>query len=529
MNLTEITNLGDLFQNSLNSEPTKIALIDGETGVKVSFQELDAKISKIRSILNDEGVRKGDRIALFFPNELEFLYVLFATIRSGAVPVLINVELSPELCTYIVEDSGASIIISSSQKNVSDRAFDSAHLNQIKTLIFTDLLRIKSNVSIQNTDMYDLTKLMKKSKPIKGSVPVSPGDPALQPYTSGSTGKPKGVILSHGGSLWNVKTICEFHELSHLDRAIVSAPMYHSNALNGAIKPMLLVGGSTVILNGFNSSKMIESIENFKVTYLRGVPAMFKLIVEDKKSLSSHDISSIKWAVSGSSSLPGSLITSFEEISGASMGVAYGLTEGGPVVTLSPRHGDKRIGSSGIPLPGVKTIIIDPQTKKQLPANSIGELLVSSPGLGTYHNLPNQEKTSFETLRGHRFLHTKDLAYVDPSGFHYIVGRIDDMMIVGGENVYPAEVESLLLKHIKIKDVCVVSLPHSIKGEAPVALIVSDPVTEEEIKQFALLNGPAYSHPRRIISIPKMPLSGTGKIDRTKARKIALDHFPDPL
>ena len=144
MNLTEITNLGDLFQNSLNSEPTKIALIDGETGVKVSFQELDKNISKIRSILSDEGISKGDRVALFFPNELEFLYVLFATIRSGAVPVLINVELSSELCTYIVEDSGASIIISSSQKKVSDRAFESAHLDQIKTLIFTDIQKIKS-------------------------------------------------------------------------------------------------------------------------------------------------------------------------------------------------------------------------------------------------------------------------------------------------------------------------------------------------------------------------------------------------
>ena len=527
--LSDTTNLGEIFHSSLIKNPHKIALIDGESGVKISFQDLENNIAKIRSILDSMGISKGDRIALFFPNQLEFIYTLFGSMRVGAVPVLINIELPLETCSYIVQDSGASLIISSSKSDTLQKAIHAARSSKISRIIISGEKKDRFPTDSSGLSFHDLTHLMNNTSPKKGSIQVSPTDAAFQPYTSGSTGNPKGVVLTHGGSIWNASTICKFHRLQESDRAIVAAPMYHSNALNGAIQPMLLVGGSTVILRSFDSQKMIKSIDQFKVTYLRGVPAMFKLLVDDVDSLSKHDVSSIEWAVSGSSSLPESLITSFERIFNASMGMAYGLTEGGPIVTLSPRDGVRKIGSSGVPLPGVVTHIINPATNEKLLPGAIGELIISSPGMGTYHNLPDIEKLAFEMIGTSRFLHTGDLAYIDDQGFHYIVGRIDDMMNVGGENVYPAEVESLLSSHPSVKDACVISLPHSIKGEAPVALVIADETTEEEIKQFALKNGPAYAHPRRVLFVSKLPLSGTGKIDRIAAKNMALQHSPDPL
>ena len=523
------TNLGEIFHSSVIQNPAKIALIDGESGVEISFQQLEINTAKVRSILDSMNISKGDRIALFFPNQIEFLYALFGAMRAGAVPVLINIELPIETCSYIVRDAGASLIISSSQSHIFQKAIQSAQSSKISDILFSCDEKDHFPADSPDLSFHNLSHLMDAATPLSGSVEVLPNDAAFQSYTSGSTGNPKGVVLTHGGSAWNASTICKFHRLQESDRAIVAAPMYHSNALNGAIKPMLLVGGSTVILRGFDSKKMIKSIDKFKVTYLRGVPAMFKLLVDDTDSLSKYDVSSIEWAVSGSSSLPESLITSFERIFNASMGMAYGLTEGGPIVTLSPRDGTRKLGSSGVPLPGVITHIIDPTTNEKLPPGGIGELIISSPGLGSYHNLPAIEKSTFELIGTSRFLHTGDLAYIDDQGFHYIVGRIDDMMNVGGENVYPAEVESLLSAHPSVRDVCVISLPHSIKGAAPVALVIADETSEEEIKQFALNNGPAYAHPRRVLFVPTLPLSGTGKIDRLAAKDIALQHFPDPL
>ena len=522
-------NLGEIFHPSLLKHPNKTALIDGESGVELSFQDLEENIARVSSVLTSLNIEKGDRIALFFPNQLEFLYALFGAMRIGAVPVLINIELPLETCSYIAQDSGSSLTLSSSRVDVLQRAIHATKSSGISDMIVTGDIENGTLSESPDITFHDFSDLMKATQKISDPISVSPNDAAFQPYTSGSTGNPKGVILTHGGSFWNASTICKFHRFSDSDRAIVAAPMYHSNALNGAIQPMLVAGGSTVILSNFNSQKMIKSIDQFKVTYLRGVPAMFKLLVEDKKSLSNHDVSSIEWAVSGSSSLPESLITSFEKAFNAPMGMAYGLTEGGPIVTLSPRDGVRKIGSSGIPIPGVVTHIIDPSTNEQLPPNSIGELIISSPGLGTYHNLPFVEKSTFKMIGSSTFLHTGDLAYVDDQGYHYIVGRIDDMMNVGGENVYPAEVESLLSSHPSVRDVCVVSLPHSTKGEAPIALVVSDKITAEELKQFTLDNGPAYAHPRRILFVSKLPLSGTGKIDRTAVKRIAIEEIPTPL
>lgn len=505
-------NLGALHDDATVLHPERVALIDGESGEQVTYREVGERIARAGNALGGLGVERGDRVALFAPNELWFVYAFFGACRIGSVPLPLNIELPLDTLEYIVADSGAEVVVTSERPEVCDRATAVAEaVDGVGTLAVTDE---EPGLAPDGTAVVSFTQAVADAATVLAPAPVSDDDPAMQTYTSGSTGTPKGVVLTHGGTHWNVTTIRQVHFLDRHERAIVAGPLYHKNALVGAVKPLFQAGGSVVVMDGFDSSAVIAAIDEYDVTYLRGVPAMYKLLVADEAALAAHDVSSVEWAVSGSASLPEALITSFEEAFGAPMGEAYGLTETGGPVTLSPRWGPRKQGSSGLPLPGAELRIVDPDSGEELPGGETGEVIVASPGNGRYYGRPEVEAEAYEERDGRRFLHTDDLAYRDDQGYVYIAGRLDDMLVVGGENVYPAEVEALLQEHEAVDDVAVVGVPHAMKGEAPVAFVVAEGVTEDDLKQFFIERGPAYAHPRRVFFEVELPLSGTGKVDR---------------
>lgn len=503
-------NAATLYDRAVALRPDRTALVDGATGDRVSYRELAARVARAGNALADIGVERGDRVALCFPNELTYLDVFLGAMRLGAVPVPINIEVPSETLEYVVADAGAELVVTSARAEVRDRALATAERVEVTTAVA--VADAAPETGEADVEVLSLTEAMAAAPATLDAAPTKADDPALQPYTSGSTGRPKGVVLTHGGTWWNATTIARVHLFDAADRGLVAAPLYHKNAMMGAVKPLLFAGGSVVVMDGFDSTAVIEAIDEYDVTYLRGVPAMYKLLVNDEAALAHHDVSSVEWAVSGSASLPGALIERFEATFGAPMGEAYGLTEGGPVVTLSPRWGPRKLGSSGLALPRVETAVVDPDTGEVLSPGETGELLVASPGLGRYHRPPDVDP--FERRDGRRFLHTEDLVRTDEQGYHYVVGRLDDMMVVGGENVYPAEVESLLQSHEAVEDVAVVSVPHALKGEAPVAFVVAEGVSEDDLKGYALDRGPAYAHPRRVFFEEALPLAGTAKVDR---------------
>lgn len=502
----EVANLGSLHDEACRLRPKNTALINGETNEEITYDEFGKKVNEVGHALVNLNIEKGDRVALFFKNTEDYIYVFFGACRIGAVPVPINIEAPYETIKYIIRDCGADILVTGSDIDVYDMAADVAEdVSSIQIFaVTTEQTRSKSDISLPGI----VSNPSQELKP----VPVSANDPALQPYTSGSTGRPKGVVLTHGGVEWNINKIRQVHFLDCDDRAIISTPLYHKNSMIGAVKPMLNAGGSVVIMSGFDSTNVISSIEKYDVTYIRGVPAMYKMLVDNSEALANHDVSSIDWAVSGSANLPEQLTKNFTDVFDAQMGEAYGLTETGGPITLSPRWGQRKTGSSGLALPGADIQIVDPDTGEEVLSGETGEVTVWSPGNGFYKDKKHND-IAFEERDGKNYLHTGDLAYKDPQGYHYIVGRLDDMMIVGGENVYPAEVENLLLKHESVEDVAVVRVPHSVKSEAPVAfVVVNDDISEKELKEFALKQGPAYAHPRRIFFRSELPLSGPGKI-----------------
>ncbi len=526
MESTRPINLGAVHDDFATLRPDRTAFIDGESDVVVTYRELSERIAKAGNALDELGAKKGDRIALFFPNELTYVYTFFGAMRIGAVPVPINVESPSSTVRYVVEDSDAALLVSSDDEDVLETAANAASaVDAVETLAVD--AESPASIDAGETDVRSYLTRVRNASPVREIEPVDADDPALQPYTSGSTGQPKGVVLDHEGAWWNIDAVRQTMMYDETTRGIVAAPLYHKNAMVAAIKPLLSCGGSTVVMQGFDTEAVLRAIDEHRVTLLIGVPAMYQMLLEDTESLRRYDVSSVSLARCGSDTVPETLMDRFEDVFEAPLLEMYGITEGGPGVLCNPRWGGPRkLGSAGLPYPGVDTRIVDPETGSECPPNETGELLISNPGLGSYYELPEKEKTAFEERDGKRFLHTEDIAYIDEDGYHYIVGRLDNMMIVGGENVYPAEVETLLEEHDAVDDVVVVSAPHAVKGEAPVAFVVSgDEITESELKQFAIDNGPAYAHPRRVFFVEGFPLTGAGKVDRTTLEAEATDRI----
>jgi long-chain acyl-CoA synthetase len=500
-------NLGHLFDTALRLTPDRPAVLQDDT--VLTFADLDGRCNRLANALRALGVGAGDRVALMFSNDFRFLESLFAPMRLGAVAVPLNTRMGDDALTYVVDDAEAAVLIASGAMIARARGV-MARARSVKHLILDGPVDAGGLV-------YD--DVMATASPVLDRRRTSADEICMLPYTSGSTGKPKGVLLAHGGQIWNADVLRKAILADDTERALVAVPLFHKNAMAGAVKPFLLAGGSLVILPGFDALAAIRAIERYKVTYLTGVPAMYRMILAEKEALVRHDVSSIRYAVCGSAEVPDDLLEEFREVFGAPIAESYGLTEGGPVPITNTRWGLKRRGSCGLEIPGSAVRLVD-DAGRDVPVGEVGALLTKNPGLARgYWKLPDVTAQRFRD----GWLHTGDLMRRDADGFYYFVGRRDDMMNVAGENVYPKEVEDLLLRHPNLRDAAVVAAPQGVKGEVPVAFVVErNPgrTTEEELKRFCLERGAPYAHPRWVVFLPALPLGGTGKLDRNalKAR-----------
>jgi len=505
-------NLGYLFDAPLRLAPSSPALIQGDR--VLSYQELDARADWVAGGLRGLGVEPGDRVALLFSNDWRFAEVLFGTMRLGAVAVPLNIRMGDEALAYVLSDAEAQVLIANEeQAGRAERLTASAA--GIRHLVAPHAA---------GPGRRDYDAWLAAAPPGFPRASSRPEDVCLMPYTSGSTGKPKGVLLTHAGQVWNADVIRKAIQADDSERALVAVPLYHKNAMIGAVKPFLLAGGAVVVLPGFDPLEVIRAIERYRVTYLTGVPAMYRRILGEREALARHDVSSLRFALCGSAEVPEDLLEEFHRVFGAEMAESYGLTEGGPVPLVNTRWGLKRRGSCGRAFPGCDVKLVGHDGSTEVPVGEVGELVTRNPGLAAgYWKLPQVTARRFRD----GWLSTGDLLRRDADGFYYFVGRQDDQMNVGGENVYPKEVEDLLLRHPAVQEVCVVSVPHSEKGEVPWAFVVHRQdlaVSEEELRQFFLKHGAPYAHPRRIVILDALPLGGTGKVDREglKARARAL-------
>lgn len=511
MRVSHPTNFGELTYVPVRAFPERHAVIQG--GVTLTYGELDDRMKRVAVMLHGLGVRKGTRVALLFPNEWPFIELCFGSMRTGAVPVPLNIRLGYDTLRYCVGHSEAEILVAS-QSLVEQALRLKADVPSLRTLVLTGEAPPRA---LRYED------LLENAPAAFDTLPMEPDDVCMQPYTSGSTGRPKGVLLTHGGQFWNMDMVRRIMMLDETDRGLVAVPLYHKNAMASAVKPLLSAGGALVILPGFDAATVIRAIADYRCTYMTGVPAMFRLILNQKQLLAQYDVSSIRWAACGSAMVAPDLLEEFEQTFHCGISEGYGLTEGGPVVFESPRFGARKIGSAGLPLPGCEVRVVRPDGCEAR-RGEVGELWTRNPGLAKgYYKAPDVTSQKFDA---DGWLHTGDLVRFDEDGYFYILGRMDDMINVGGENVYPKEVEDVLLRHPAVREAYVVAVSHAVKGQAPVAFVVLNDghaATEAELKQFFLECGPAYAHPRQVLFIEAAPLGSTGKVDRLALHRRAGD------
>jgi acyl-CoA synthetase (AMP-forming)/AMP-acid ligase II len=380
-------------------------------------------------------------------------------------------------------------------------------------------------MDVHNTDTpnvsYDTWRNEAADTPL--FVDVTDRDIAMLCYTSGSTGVPKGVPLTHGGISWCARTMRKAMLLGPEHRCLLAVPLFHANATTCGLWPMLEGGGSVVIQRDFDTAAVLRGLSEHGCTYTTGVPAMYKLMLRERELIESLDFPALQFVLCSSSEVPEALLREFEEVFGVPMIEGYGITEGGPMVLSNPRWGATKPGTSGIPLPGVELRISDREDPTiDAAQGEIGELLVRSPGVTpAYHNLP---ELSAERLLDGGWLRTRDLVRRDEQGYVKVVGRVDDMIICGGENIYPTEIENRLIAHPDVSDVAVVSRADEIKSQVPVAFVVAKAgttINAEVIKQYALDTGPAYQHPRAVYLIDELPLTAAKKVDRSQLTQLA--------
>ena len=487
--MASFENLGDLIRRDLDLD--KIAIVDlgGESAPReFSYRRLDELAQGVARALTGRGFVRGDRIAILSANRAEYLAAVFGIMRSGLVAVPVNHRFPRDTIDFIIQDSGAKLVFC-----------DSARHGDCPTGL--------SAVSF-GKDFDSFIDI----GPCDTVVP-RPREPAMFLYTSGSTGVPKGVVLSHQSHLWVVQARISAQDISR-HRFLVAAPLYHMNAL--AVSQMVCAShASMVLLPQFTAPAYIDAIETYRCTWLTAVPPMMAMMLRETERMAKADLASVEFVRMGSAPVSEALMAALKHaLPKAAITNAYGTTEGGPVV-FGPHP-------KGIPTPALSVGYPHLDVQVRLAGGaSQGELEMKSPAImNGYHNRPDLPSP----ITPDGFYITGDVFRRDENGFHFFLGRTDDMFVSGGENIYPGDVERMLERHPGIAQVCVVPIDDEIKGQKPVAFVVPKQghrLSADAVKHYALKHAPAYQHPRHVWFVDKLPLSSTNKLDRAALKHLA--------
>jgi long-chain acyl-CoA synthetase len=495
--MANFQNLGDLIGR--DRDLAKIAIIDlgGEAGPReISYAGLDAMANGVARALLARGLARGGRVAILSANRSEYLAAYYGIMRAGLVAVPINFKFPRQTIHFIIRDCGAKLVF-------CDAARRADCPDALALVCF-------------GSEGADGFERFLDPGPFDAIV-LHADEPAMLLYTSGSTGIPKGVVLSHQGHIWVVETRLGGDDLSR-HRYLIAAPLYHMNAL--ALSKLACAAHATmVLLPQFSARAYIEATQRYGCTWLTAVPPMIAMILREKELLERSDLSSVEFIRMGSAPVSASLMAAIRQaLPQASVTNAYGTTEAGPVVFgPHPRRLPQPELSVGYPHPKVQLRLVDGANRDV--DEGVLEMKCPAVMLG-YHNRPDVPSP----LTPDGYYVTGDVFRRDPQGFHYFVGRTDDMFVSGGENIYPTDIERMLERHPDIAQACVVPIEDEIKGHKPVAFVVAKPGRqpgEDDIKRFALANAPAYQHPRFVWFVDELPLASTNKVDRHALHALA--------
>ncbi|MFH1034510.1 MAG: long-chain-fatty-acid--CoA ligase [Pseudomonadota bacterium] len=480
--------------------PDKTFLLEDERGL--TYAQVLARSRALAAALEARGVGQGERVALLFPNGIDFCLAYFAVLSLGAVVVPLNNRLAPQELAYILEDSQAGTLILEQQFWPAWQAL-AGLLGRAPRLILA---------GGRQAGVEDFATLCQPGPEPAARPILEPASPASVMYTSGTTGKPKGAILSHGNVFTNARNAGAHLGYKQSDVTLLVVPLFHVTGLHSQLVAFCYVGGTCVLMRSYNTAAMIELMARHRVTVTFKVPTMYTLMLVNP-ALAHSDLSGLRLAAYGGAPMAPETIRQLQDRLGVDLCNCYGLTEATSLVTVLPAcDALRKAGSIGLATSGTRLRVVD-EAGDDLPPDSVGELLIKAPiVVRGYWNKPRA--TALNIVDG--WLHTGDYARMDPEGFVYIADRKKDMIIRGGENIYSIEVESALVSHPKVLEAAVVPRPHSIFDEVVHAFVVLNQGTdcgEEEIIAD-------YKVPASVSFVIELPRNPGGKVLKNRLREM---------
>jgi long-chain acyl-CoA synthetase len=486
-----MTNLAKLLTDTAGRSPERAAIRLDER--ELSYAELDRAAARVAGLLRAKGIRPGDRVGVMLPNVPYFAVVYYGILRAGGVVVPMNVLLKEREVGYYLSDPGARLLFAWHQfADAAHGGSDRAH---------ADCLLVEPG---------DFEGLLGRSDPVEEVAERDAGDTAVILYTSGTTGTPKGAELTHHNLRRNAEISAGLFGIDANTVTLGALPLFHSFGQTCGLNATIGVGGCLTLIPRFDPGRALEIIERDRVTVFEGVPTMYAALLAHPEH-SGFDTSTLRVCVSGGAAMPVEVMRSFELAFGCAILEGYGLSETSPVASFNHPDRVRKPGSIGTPIEGVEMRVVG-EDGVELADGEVGEIVIRG------HNLMKGYWRRPEATAGairDGWFHTGDLGRVDEDGYFFIVDRKKDMVIRGGYNVYPRELEEVLYEHPAVREAAVIGVPHPELGEEVGAAIVLAPgasVDEADIVDFVKGQVAAYKYPRVVWFVAELPKGATGKI-----------------
>jgi long-chain acyl-CoA synthetase len=486
-----MTNFAQQLPAAASDEPDRPAVKLDD--LVLTYGLLDAASARAAGVLRENGVQEGDRVGMQLPNVPYFPVVYFGALRLGAVVVPMNPLLKQNEVAYHLSDSGARVMVGWHQ--------------------FADAARAGSEQAGAEAILVtpgEFEKLLGDADQLDEVADRADDDPAVIIYTSGTTGTPKGATLMHSNLISGAEVGRELVDAGPESVTVATLPLFHVFGMNSIMNVSIHSRGMLTLVPRFEPGKVLEVIERDRATVFGGVPTMYSALLHHPER-ERHDVSSLDLCVSGGSPMPVEVLRGFDEAFGTKVLEGYGLSETTGMGSFNPPDRERKPGSIGIPVGQTEFRLVD-EDDKDVPAGEPGELVMQ--GEFVMKSYWNRDDATAEVMRGGWF-HTGDIATADEDGYYFIVDRKKDLIIRGGYNVYPREIEEVLYEHEAVREAAVVAVPHSSLGEevgAAVALKEGEQVEPEELREYMKQRVAAYKYPRVIWVVDELPKGPTGKI-----------------
>jgi len=495
----QLNNLRSLLEDRVAATPNKDFLFSEADGRRFTYSEFNIIVNRVSAMLRQRGIKKGDVVSLLMPNSAEYIIAYLACWKIGAIAGPVNSLLKPHEMVFILGNSEAKALLVNSEFVES--------INEIRA----ELPALKSVIAFDDAAKAT-AEFATSSTPELPDEQLDADDEAIIIYTSGTTGKPKGCLLTHGNLMANARQISDWLKFTANDRLLTIMPLFHMNAVSVTTMSALYAGGSTVISPKFSASRFWQIISDYQITSFGSVATMLSMLLTTYPDGVPEGLTTdqLRFAMCGSAPVPAEVLKAFEETFNCLVIEGYGLSESTCRSTFNPPDERRRAGSCGLPI-GNEMMVVD-EEDREVPDGTLGEIVLRGENiLKGYYKNAHATETAFRN----GWFHTGDIGYRDRDGFYYIVDRKSDMIIRGGENIYPREIDEVLYQHPTVAAAAVVGIPDELYGEDVAAFIVlktGATATEEEIVSFCRAQLADYKCPKTVRFVKEIPKGPTGKL-----------------